>query len=149
MRYYLLQVAYTPEVWAAMLLNPHNCLEEVRSVIERLGGKLEGSWLALGEYDAVVVCQMPDHVSAVAVSMAISAQGIMKAIKTTPLVTVEESLEALKKAAGATGQLPPITPQSANLPVLRSRQGNYKEVLAASYKKLRQKMGKLVTGQGE
>ena len=146
MSYYLLQVAYTPEVWAAMLMNPQNCLEEVRSVIERLGGKLEGSWLALGEYDAVVICQMPDHVSAAAVSMATSAQGMVKAIKTTPLVTVEESLGALKKAAGAIDQLPPSTPQSANLPVLRARPGNYKEVLATGYKKLRQKMGKLVTG---
>lgn len=106
MAYYLLQAAYTPEAWAAMVKNPQNRLEAVRPVVERLGGKIEGGWLAFGEYDAILICQMPNNVSAAAFSMAASAGGAVKAVKTTPLMTIEEGMEAMRKAAGA-GFRPP------------------------------------------
>ncbi len=40
---YLLQAAYTPEAWAAMVKSPQNRLEAVRPVIEKLGGKIDGN----------------------------------------------------------------------------------------------------------
>jgi uncharacterized protein with GYD domain len=63
-------------------------------------------YLAFGEYDVIGIMEMPDHVSAAAFSLAASAGGGLKAVKTTPLLTVEEGIEALKKAAGA-GYRPP------------------------------------------
>ena len=54
----------------------------------------------------LVICQLPDNVSATALSMAISAGGAVKSVKTTPLVTFDEGLEALKKAKDA-GYTPP------------------------------------------
>jgi hypothetical protein len=54
----------------------------------------------------VVIAEMPDAISAAAFSLATSAGGALKAIKTTPLRTIEEGLEAMKKAAGA-GYRPP------------------------------------------
>ena len=39
MAYYLLQLAYTPEGWAAQLQNPQDRVEAVRPVIEGLGGE--------------------------------------------------------------------------------------------------------------
>jgi uncharacterized protein with GYD domain len=103
---YRIRVAYTPEAWATLVKNPQNRLEAVRPVIERLGGRIEGSWLSFGEYDAVVIAQMPDNASAAAFSMAVSAGGAVKAMKTTPLMTAEEGQEAMKKASGA-GYRPP------------------------------------------
>src|SRR5688500_15016389 len=97
MPYYLLQVVYTAEAWAAMVKHPHVRLESLSPVLERLGGRLEGGWLAFGEYDAVLICQMPDHASAAALAMAAASEGAVKAVKTTPLMTVEESLDALQK----------------------------------------------------
>ena len=101
MPHYLLQAAYTADAWAAMVKKPQNRLDAVRPIIEKLGGKVEGGWLAFGEYDAVLICQMPNNVSASAFSMAASAGGAVKAVKTTPLMTMEEAIEAMKKAAGA------------------------------------------------
>jgi hypothetical protein len=49
---------------------------------------------------------MPDNVSAAALSLAIAAGGGFKAHKTTPLLTVAEAIEAMKKAATA-GYKPP------------------------------------------
>src|SRR5512135_821623 len=97
---YLLQVAYTAEGWAALVQNPHNRLEEVRPVVARLDGSLENLWMSFGDYDVVALLQLPDNVSAAALSIAISAGGAVKAVKTTPLMNVEEGMEALRKAGG-------------------------------------------------
>ena len=94
---YLLQVAYTPEAWAAQLKNPQNRVEVVGQLLQRLGGRFESTYMAFGEYDIVAVMELPDNVSAAAASMVVSAGGAVKAIKTTPLMTVEEGVQALRK----------------------------------------------------
>jgi uncharacterized protein with GYD domain len=103
---YLFQVSYTSEAWAAQVSNPQNRMEVIRPVIERLGGHLESAYLSFGDYDVVVIAEMPDNSSAAALSLAASAGGALKAVKTTPLLTIEEGIEAMKKAAGA-GYHPP------------------------------------------
>jgi uncharacterized protein with GYD domain len=145
MPYYLVQVAYTADSWAAMVKKPHVRLEGLRPILERLGGKLEGGWLAFGEYDAVLICQVPDQASAAALSMAASADGDVRTVKTTPLMTVEESLDALRKAAGADDHPSSYSSPSGGLPVLRAKPVNYKEILSSRLQKLKQRMGKIVT----
>ena len=103
---YLFQASYTNEAWAAQVSHPQNRMDVIRPVIERLGGRLESAYLSFGDYDVVVIAEMPDQVSAAAFSLAASAGGGVKAVKTTPLMTVEEGIEAMKKAAGA-GYRPP------------------------------------------
>jgi len=41
---------------------------------------------------------LPDNISIAAISMAISAGDAVKNVKTTPLMTMEEGIEAMKKA---------------------------------------------------
>ena len=98
MAYFALQAAYAPAGWAALLKEPQHRLEALRPVIERLGGSIVNGWLSFGEYDALVICQLPDNVSAAALSVAISAGGAVKALKMMPLITFEEGLQALRKA---------------------------------------------------
>ena len=102
---YLVQVAYTPETMAALIKKPQDRSEAVRKPIEKLGGKLVGGWLAFGDYDIVVIMDMPDNAAAAAFSMAIGAGGACKSVKTTPLMSIDEGLEAMKKA-GSTGYKP-------------------------------------------
>jgi uncharacterized protein with GYD domain len=106
MALYALQTAYAPIGWAALLKDPQNRMEAVKPVVQRLGGSVVDGWLTFGDYDVLVICQLPDNVSATALSMAISAGGAVKSVKTTPLVTFDEGLEALKKAKDA-GYSPP------------------------------------------
>ncbi|HUV70314.1 MAG TPA: GYD domain-containing protein [Terracidiphilus sp.] len=98
---YLLQVSYSAEGLAAMIKRPQNRAEAVRKPIEKLGGKMGSFWLAFGDYDVVAVIDMPDNVSAAAFSLAIGAGGACKSVKTTPLLSVEEGLAAMKKAGGS------------------------------------------------
>ena len=147
MAHYLVQLAYTPEAWAMMLDAPQGPLEGMQSLVVSLGGTLEGAWLTFGEYDAALICQMPDHISAAAVSMAASAAGSVRVIKTTPMMTVEESLESLKRVTAAGPYTRLNTAGDTTLPVLRGKPANYRDILSTGYKRFRQRMEKMVGGK--
>ena len=106
MAYYLLQAAYTGDAWGTQIKGPQNVIDRVRPAIEGLGGKIESAFYAFGEYDVIAIVQFPDNVSAGAFSVAGAAGGAIKSIKTTPLMTVEEGMEMMRKAGGA-GYRPP------------------------------------------
>jgi uncharacterized protein with GYD domain len=107
---YLVQLAYTPEAWANLLRNPQNRLDNAADVAESLGGTFESAYLALGEYDVVLMLDLPDNTTAAAVSMIFSAGGAIKSIKTTPLIAVPEGIQAMRKAGAAiAGYRPPGT----------------------------------------
>ena len=106
MSYYMIQAAYTPEAIAKLVREPQDRFEAIRPMFKKIGGSLEHAWFTFGEYDVVIICQMPDNVSAAAVSLAAAAGGAVRAIRTTPLMTAQEGLAAMKKAA-TTGYQPP------------------------------------------
>ncbi len=99
MPHYLMQVAYNESAWQALIKNPHDRIEAVRPAIEGLGGKIREGYFAFGDYDAVVIAEMPDNVTASAFSIACAGGGACKSIKTTPLLSTAEAVEALKKAS--------------------------------------------------
>ncbi len=82
MPHYLIQVAYSIEGWKALVKKPQNRIEAVRPAIERLGGKIESAWYAFGDYDVVLIVQMPSNVDAGAIARAFAAGGGCKAVKT-------------------------------------------------------------------
>jgi len=99
MAQFLIEVAYTTESWAALVQNPQDRSQTVQAAVEKLGGKIEKTWLSFGEHDAIVIAEMPDSVSAAAFSMAISAGGSCRSVKTIPLLSTQEGMEAMRKAA--------------------------------------------------
>ena len=106
MSHYLFQATYTREAITAMIQNPQDRAQAVRAVIEKTGGRVHGFWFAFGEYDTVEIIELPDNVDAAAFSMAVSAGGALKAIKTTPLSTMDQSVTAMMKAS-TFGHRPP------------------------------------------
>jgi uncharacterized protein with GYD domain len=96
---YMYQIAYTSESWAAQVKNPQNRVETVgKAACEAVGGKLIGGWLCFGEYDAVLIVDVPNDESMAAIDLAVAAGGALKAGKTTPLMTGSQGVSALKKA---------------------------------------------------
>ncbi len=89
-----------------MLKNPEPRTNALQPVGQRLGGKIESAFLAFGEYGTVSILTMPNNVDIAAFVIAAAAGGGTKAIKTTPLMTVEEGREAMVKAAQS-GYAPP------------------------------------------
>src|ERR1019366_9346505 len=103
---FLTQVAYTDQAWQSLVSNPQNRFEALRPVFEKLGGRIINVWFAFGDYDVVLISELPDNVSAAALAIAASAGGACKSIKTTPLMDASEGVEAMKMAA-APGYRPP------------------------------------------
>lgn len=102
---YLVQASYTSEALASLIATPQNRAEVVKKAVKKLGGKLIGSWLAFGDYDMVLIVEMPDNVTAAALAAGAAGGGSLKSIKTTPLISAEEAMEALAKA-GSSGYRP-------------------------------------------
>lgn len=99
---FFVQVSYTAEAIAALVKKPQDRGEAVRKTVETLGGSVKGAWLSFGDYDIVALLEMPDNTSAAAFAIAASGGGSCRAVKTTALLSVEEGIEAMKKA-GASG----------------------------------------------
>ena len=106
MPHYMLQVGYTSGAWGAQIKDPANRVEQVRSAIAGHGGKIETAYYTFGEYDLVAIIEFPDNVSAASFSLAASAGGAVSAIRTTPLLTLDQGIEAMKKAAASTYKPP-------------------------------------------
>lgn len=96
------QVSYTKEAWARLVANPEDRIAAVRQPIEKLGGKLETAYFAFGPFDVIAITEMPDNVSAAAIAIAFAAGGAVANVQTTPLMTVAETVQALR-AAGSCG----------------------------------------------
>jgi uncharacterized protein with GYD domain len=96
---YMYQAAYTAESWAAQMKNPQNRVESVgRQVTEAVGGEMIGGWYCLGDYDVILVADVPNIESMAAIAVAIAAGGAIKSSQTTALMTGEELVAALKKS---------------------------------------------------
>ena len=103
---YLLQASYASQTVSAMVNIPEDRSAVARSIIERLGGRLESFDFAFGDYDAVAIAEFPDKVSVAALSMALGASGSFTTVKTTVLISMDEAMEAMRKA-GTVGYRPP------------------------------------------
>lgn len=96
---YLSKFSYTPQTWARLISNPEDRRVAAQSYIESVGGKLHGFWYAFGTHDGFTLWEAPDDVSMAAVALALSGGGAISSLETTVLLTVDETLDALRKAA--------------------------------------------------
>jgi uncharacterized protein with GYD domain len=95
---YLTKFSYTPETWARLISNPEDRRAAAQEYIESVGGKLHGFWYAFGEHDGYNLFEAPDNVSMAAVALAIGGGGALSSIETTVLMSVDDTIEALRRA---------------------------------------------------
>ena len=105
---YLTRFNYTPETWARLIADPEDRRKAAEEYIESVGGKLHGFWYAFGEHDGYNLWEAPDNVSMAAVALAIGGGGALSSFETTVLLTVDETLEALRKAEAVSYQPPGV-----------------------------------------
>ena len=98
---YLSRFSYTPETWNKLAKQPEDRRKAAQAYIESVGGKLHGFWYAFGTHDGYNLWEAPDNVSMAAVVLAISGGGALSSLETTVLMSVEETLEALRKVEGS------------------------------------------------
>lgn len=106
MAFYMVQGTYTAEAWAAMAKNPQDRRIPIRELAQKLGGRLIDAYYCFGEYDVIVLFEAPDDSAALTTAIAGISPGHLKAYKTTKLFTIEETMEAMRKAGSLTFQGP-------------------------------------------
>ena len=84
---------------AKLIKNPEDRRDAAKQYIESVGGKLHGFWYAFGDHDAYNLWEAPDNVSMAATALAIGAGGALSSMQTTVLLTVEDTIAAMKKAS--------------------------------------------------
>jgi uncharacterized protein with GYD domain len=68
----------------------------VEGLVNSIGGKIEAFYYAFGDTDVFVIADLPDNVTAAALSLVVNASGAV-AIKVTVLLTPEEIDAAAKR----------------------------------------------------
>jgi uncharacterized protein with GYD domain len=98
---YMTQFGYTAEAWRALVKNPEDRAKAFRALAEKFGGKLHALYYAFGEYDGVAIYEAPDDTTATAIVLAATAPGHLRGTRTTTLLTVEQTMQAMRAAGTA------------------------------------------------
>lgn len=112
MSLYLTRFSYTPESWAGLMREPRDRREELRPFFEAAGARLIDMYFTFGESDGCILSE-GDNVSAAAVSIAAAAGGGVSNVETTVMMTVDEMIDALHKAAELRYPAPSAQPVTA------------------------------------
>jgi uncharacterized protein with GYD domain len=100
---YLITASYTSEGTKGLLAEGGSGRKSVvQKAVQGLGGKLEAMYFAYGDDDVVLIVDMPDAASGLALSLAANASGTAR-VRTTPLLTVEEVDAACKTSVSYRG----------------------------------------------
>jgi uncharacterized protein with GYD domain len=95
---YLIQASYTAEGLKGLMKDKASGRKAaVEKALKSVKAKLEDFYYSFGDYDAVLVVDAPDNISAAAIAFAVCSSGIVRT-KTTPLLSIEETDKALQKS---------------------------------------------------
>jgi uncharacterized protein with GYD domain len=87
---YLVKARYTHEGLQGLLREGGTSRRDtIHKLTEELGGRLETFYFAFGDVDVYATVEVPDNVTAAAVSMTISSSGAVSC-EVVPLLTPEE-----------------------------------------------------------
>jgi len=100
------QFSYTAQAWAALAKQPEDREKALAGLIERMGGRSLSFYYCFGEYDGVFTYEAPDDATAAAMVIAAISPGHVKDIRTTKLLTMQDTLEVMRKAGGASYRAP-------------------------------------------
>jgi uncharacterized protein with GYD domain len=103
MPFYITQGRYTREAIRGMVVKPEDRADAVSRLLAKVGGRLVGYYLTFGEYDFLVIAELPNDIQAAAALLAAACGGGVTDLRTTVAMS---SVEA-KGAFAAAGDLAP------------------------------------------
>jgi uncharacterized protein with GYD domain len=93
---YLIEASYTAEGAKGLMKAGGTARRaEVQNMAESLGGRLEAFYFVFGENDVRVILDLPENLTAAAISLGVMSTGAAR-IKTAVLLTPEEMDQAVK-----------------------------------------------------
>jgi uncharacterized protein with GYD domain len=112
---YLVTGGYTVDSWKSMIENPTSREAAAQKIAQAVGGKLESFYWSFGEDDFLAIYEAPDDITAGALSVVVGSSGALRNVRTTKLITSDESRKILEKAKAARAQYAPPTAQPAGV----------------------------------
>jgi len=100
---YLYLASYTTDAWKGMIESPPDRAGAVTKLAESVGGSLDSIFWSFGDFDIVVVADLPDETAAGALSVAVTSAGRVTNLRTHRLITMEEAPALLATARTALG----------------------------------------------
>jgi len=98
---YAIFFTYSSDTWARMIKSPGDRAAAVRQLAGSVGGSLESLYWMFGAYDGIAVADVPDSVSAAAISVAVGSTGALKHLETHELFTQDQLSQMLSRAKDA------------------------------------------------
>jgi uncharacterized protein with GYD domain len=110
MAHYLIEASYTTQSWSAQVDSPASPVDRITPPLEACGGTLQYLYYAFGDIDVVGVADFPTPEAAAAFSLAIGSSGATRICRLTPLLTVDQGIDALRRAGEVRkSYTPPLT----------------------------------------
>jgi uncharacterized protein with GYD domain len=90
--------SYTAAATAAMIEHPSDRPAAGKALVESLGGTQEAFYWMQGKHDGFLISNVPDGVTAGALSLAVGAAGAVEKIQTHQIFDADEQAEMVRKA---------------------------------------------------
>jgi uncharacterized protein with GYD domain len=101
MTFYLLRAKLDHEFMKALVERPEDRMVTTTRLLKGIGGRLHYYFFCFGEYDIVLIYELPDNLSSASLSMVLTSSGSVTEVETTPLLTMEEAITAMDQAGDA------------------------------------------------
>jgi uncharacterized protein with GYD domain len=99
MAYYLIEGTYTAESWAAQIETQESVADRMTRALDACGARLESVYYAFGDVDLVAIVDFKQPEDAAAYSLTVAASGIARVHRTTPLLSVDQGIESMRRAS--------------------------------------------------
>ena len=93
-----------PETIAAAMERPSDRAAVVGGLLKSVGGRLDAYYWMFGQYDGLVIADVPDSVTAAAVNLAVGSTGAFTHLETHELIPADQIQALLDRAKTARGQ---------------------------------------------
>lgn len=110
MAHYLIEVGYTPQAWSSQIDTKANVVDRITPAVKAAKGSIQSIYYAFGDVDLVGILEFPTDEDAAGFALAVTSSGALRSFKTTPLLTVEQGMKSMKRAADIRQKYtPPLT----------------------------------------
>jgi uncharacterized protein with GYD domain len=101
MPFYMIQWSYESAQVKALVEKPHDRESEFKKLVEAFEGRLHSYFFTFGDYDGAAILEFPNATTCAACVMNVAGTGAVAKVKTTVLLTPDESVAAMRKAKAA------------------------------------------------
>ena len=95
---YLVQSNYSQQGVSGLVSSPEDRSGLLTTLVEKGGGKVISFDYCFGEFDVVLILEMPDDTTMASFSMAFGASGAVANLRTTVLIPPADGFAAAQKA---------------------------------------------------